>query len=202
MKHRFVLGIGNPDPEYEGTRHNVAWWVLDELAHRTCSVFERAGGIAARAAEIRIKNVRLRLIKPTTYVNRTGDILPAVRRMAEGVMERILVVCDDANLPVGRIRVRPAGSSGGHNGLQSLIDALGHDRFPRLRIGIGRVPGSRMTEHVLGRFGPEEEAVIREAVQRAADAVQLWALEGLQACMNRFNRNAESKEGGGKNDES
>lgn len=190
MKTRYVLGVGNPGLEYALTRHNIGWRVLDELARRAGGRFAEAKGMQAETAVIRIKNVRLSLVKPMTFVNRSGDVIPALRREREDLEGGFLTVLDDANLPLGRLRIRPSGTSGGHNGLESLITAFGHSGFHRLRIGIDRAQGG-LRNHVLNRFTPEEEPIVAAAVARAADAVSVWALEGIEHAMNRFNRDPE-----------
>lgn len=191
-KLRIVLGIGNPGPEYDGTRHNIGWRVLDELAGRAGARFARSRELHAETAEARFKSATALLVKPLTYVNRTGELVPGLLRLSEELEESMLVVCDDANLSLGRIRIRRSGSSGGHNGLQSLAEGLGGVGFARLRIGIERVSGPRMKDHVLGRFDPPEEKPAAEAAARAADAVVTWALEGIVRCMNLYNREPES----------
>lgn len=193
MKTCFVLGVGNPGPEYAWTRHNIGWRVLDELATRAGGRFTKAKGFHAETAAIRIQSARVMLVKPLTFVNRCGDIIPALRYEREDLEEGFLTVLDDANLPLGRLRMRPSGTSGGHNGLESLIAAFGHPGFHRLRIGIDRVQGG-LRDHVLRRFAPEEEPVVAAAVGRAADAVSVWALEGIESAMNRFNRSPEETE--------
>jgi PTH1 family peptidyl-tRNA hydrolase len=196
-KLRIVLGIGNPGPEYDGTRHNIGWRVLDELARRAGARFARSQELRAETAEARFKNAAALLVKPLTFVNRTGELVPGLLRLSEDLEESMLVVCDDANLPLGRIRVRRSGSSGGHNGLQSLAEALGGSAFARLRIGIERVAGPRMKDHVLGRFDSQEEKPASDAAARAADAVVAWALEGIDRCMNLYNREREPEEPSG-----
>ncbi len=184
---RLVLGLGNPGARYAATRHNVGWWVLDRLAERW----------AARPADTH-PTYRTRtaspggrpvtLLTPLTYMNASGEALDAWRA-AHGEPEDLLVVSDDVYLPVGSVRLRTGGSSGGHRGLESLERAVGHPRFARLRLGVGAAAsGAGLREHVLDGFTPEETPVIDEAVRHAADAVECWVTDGILAAMNRFNR--------------
>jgi PTH1 family peptidyl-tRNA hydrolase len=194
VKRRIILGLGNPGEEYAGTRHNIAWRVLDALASRIGARFRVEKGIHAETTEGRLKNAVLVLVKPLTFMNRSGQVIPALRRLQEDLEKSLLVVCDDVNLPLGRIRIRSSGSSGGHNGLQSLIDSLPGEGFHRLRIGVDRAPGSRMKDHVLSQFEPDEEERLPAVVTRSTDAVAAWALSGITRCMNEFNRDPEEKE--------
>ncbi|HEX5136295.1 MAG TPA: aminoacyl-tRNA hydrolase [Planctomycetota bacterium] len=182
-----VFGIGNPGPEYDGTRHNLGFLVADALCAAAKGAFGRIPGLAAAAARVRVEGEPLLLVKPLTYVNRCGPVLAALRD-GEGVpLERCLVVVDDFHLPLGAVRLRLSGSDGGHNGLRSLIDALGTEGFPRLRIGIGEPPG-RAEEHVLSPFPPAEREAVRAAVDRAADGVRLWIRLGGERAMGEVNR--------------
>ena len=193
MKTLIVLGVGNPGPEYAKTRHNIGWRVLDRMADRGRATFARADGVHAETAAVRVKSARLLLVKPLTFVNNTGELVPALRKVREDLEDALLVVLDDANLPLGKLRVRKSGSSGGHNGLESIIQSLGHSGFARLRIGIDRVRGG-LRDHVLGRFEADEESAVGAAVSRAAEAVASWALEGAGKCMSKFNRDPETSE--------
>jgi PTH1 family peptidyl-tRNA hydrolase len=193
VKTRFVLGVGNPGPDYALTRHNIGWRVLDELARRHKGRFEEEKGIHAATCSIRIKNAKLILVKPLTFVNRSGDVVPALRRERDDLEGGFLAIVDDANLPLGKLRLRSSGTSGGHNGLESLIEAFGHVGFHRLRIGIDRVRGG-LRDHVLSRFAPDEEPAVVRAVGRAADGVQAWALEGIGRAMSLYNRDPEVNE--------
>lgn len=198
---RIVLGIGNPGPEYEGTRHNVGFAVLDLVADRLGSSFRRlerrapdgrrlfSGRVKARVAPGRNQRGEpFLLVKPWTYVNRSGDVAGPLLRAAGLGPESLFVVVDDLNLPLGRIRVRPAGSAGGHNGLRSIEDALGSDAYPRLRLGIGRAESTDAVDHVLSPFTQEEQEVLGHALELAARATVEW-LEGagVEELMNRYN---------------
>ncbi len=188
---KIILGIGNPDEKYAGTRHNVGWRVVDALSEKMGQKFRKAG-FEFWAAEGRLGRHDAVLVKTWTYVNGTGRVVPELRKRYG---DEILVVSDDVALPVGRLRVRKKGSAGGHNGLQSIIDALGHDEFPRLRIGVGG--GKPDPDYVLARFTKEERPAIEEAVAEACDAVRSWMDDGIEKCMTRHNRTPPSEEAPG-----
>lgn len=188
---RLVLGLGNPGAEYESTRHNVGCDVLDFLARREGLLFEpattleRYGGPAAFTCA-RIHQPDALLVRPETFMNRSGTVVPPLLEWAGAGPQQLLVVVDDLDLPLAGLRIRPHGGSGGHNGLESILSSLGTDRFPRLRVGIGR-PGTDAARHVLERFTGEERELIDRAVAEAAEAVFTWLLDGdIEACMTRF----------------
>ena len=183
-----ILGIGNPGAKYERTRHNVGFRALDHLANELGEAPSKEKFDALYAQAV-LKGRTVVLLKPQTYVNLTGRSAAAWLRFYKVPAENLLVIVDDTNLPVGRIRVRASGSAGGHNGLKSLIAELNTDAFARVRIGVGakRHPSQDLADHVLGRFTDEEEEVIRVAVGAAADACRLWITEDIAACMNRYN---------------
>ena len=181
-----VVGLGNPGERYARTRHNVAWRTLDELAARHATR-ETPGHAAFRARRATIAEREVELLQPLTYMNLSGEALRAWRER-EGVEQALLVVSDDVYLPLGRLRVRARGSSGGHRGLESIESVVGRD-YDRLRIGVGAAgESSALREHVLEQFAPEEEPVLEEAIRRAADAVECWIAEGALGAMNQFNR--------------
>lgn len=189
-----IVGLGNPGKEYADTRHNVGFMVVDALAERHGLRFSRKHGKAV-VAEGAIDDRRVLLAKPQTYVNLSGDAVQVLKRFTGVEPERILVVCDDLDLPLGVIRVREQGGSGGHNGLKSIAQRLGTTRFPRVRVGIGRPPeeerlgrdDERVTAHVLGNFSSQEHGIIKEVIARAVAAIETAVLEGVQTAMNRFN---------------
>jgi len=184
---KIVLGIGNPGSEYRGTRHNVGFMVADVLAQRQ-GVNKGKSRFQAVTADIKIGKEKVLLVKPVTYVNRSGFAAAAALSYYDLDLNDLLAVCDDMNLPVGKIRLRRGGLSGGHNGLKSIAQAAHTEDFARLRVGIGEPKGKRTgVDHVLSRFQTGEEPVIREAIERAADAVETWVREGIDAAMNRFN---------------
>lgn len=190
-----VLGLGNPGAEYAHTRHNIGFDVIDILAsrHRIRLNLHRDH---ARYGLGRIADVPVLLAKPMTYMNRSGEAARALLQRYPLEPARLLVIVDDVALPPGKIRVRPSGSDGGHNGLESIIQCLGTQAFPRVRVGIGSPPPGQMVEYVLSRFSPQEQPIIEEALQRAADAVEVAIAEGVQAAMNRFNAQNPSQEVG------
>jgi PTH1 family peptidyl-tRNA hydrolase len=186
---KLVAGLGNPGPEYDDTRHNAGWWLLDRLAHDwRIGPFEAQRG--ALVASGRLGGHGVVLAKPTTYMNRSGGPLLALLREGELDPPRdLLVVVDDAALDVGRVRMRPRGSAGGHNGLSSVIAALGSEEFTRLRIGVGKPPeGASMVDWVLSPMPPEEEDVVLGLLPQLSDGVRVWIEEGAEAAMRRINR--------------
>ncbi len=189
-----VLGLGNPGEEYVATRHNVGFRVLDAVAGGAGGEFGRRK-FDSLVAEVRLGDEKVLLCKPQTFMNRSGRAARSVLDFYKLDLPEMLVVCDDYNLDVGRLRVRRGGSSGGHNGLESVRDQLGSTEFPRLRVGIGAARGDSVN-YVLGRFGKEEEEAISGAVRRAADAVRCWAVEGIDSCMNGFNATPTGRDGG------
>jgi PTH1 family peptidyl-tRNA hydrolase len=188
---RLVFGLGNPGQEYESTRHNLGFDVLDFLARREGLLFEPARTLERYEGPPAFLCARLfdpdaLLVKPETFMNRSGAVVSALLQWAGAGPERCLVVIDDLDLPLAKLRLRPSGSSGGHNGLKSILSSLGTDRFPRLRVGIGRSQ-TDAARHVLARFTDEERAAIDRAVAEAAEAVFAWLREGdIEACMTRF----------------
>ncbi|MCL4466639.1 MAG: aminoacyl-tRNA hydrolase [Chloroflexi bacterium] len=181
-----VVGLGNPGRQYERSRHNVGFRCLDLVAGRLGVGFTRRGFNSLLATGV-LGGQRVLLAKPQTYMNLSGQAVGALTRYYGLRPAIVLVIYDDMDLPLGRLRVRERGSSGGHRGLQSIIDDLGTQEFPRLRIGIGRSDTIAGAAYVLGRFAPEEETVLAETVARAADAVEVALSEGPAAAMNRFN---------------
>ena len=216
--HRIALGIGNPGSDYASTRHNVGFMVLDLLAERLGLSFARlerqgpdgskrfSGKVKAQVCEGRRKGRSFLLAKPQTYVNLTGDVAAPLLRFSKRSPDALFVIVDDLNLPLGRMRLRPSGSAGGHNGLKSVQQMLGTDAYPRLRLGIGPpasddsdggsegrskaavLRGRDWPDFVLAPFLPEEKEVLGRVLVRAADCTQGW-LDGedLQSLMGTFN---------------
>lgn len=185
---KLVAGLGNPGRNYDGTRHNVGFVVLDELARRYGLRFEpsRASAVEARW---RVADEVVLLVKPLTFMNLSGEAIGALLRFYKVAIADLLVVCDDVNLPLGKLRARGAGSEGGHNGLRSVAEHLGTTEYARLRIGVGRGDMRRdLADHVTARFEPDEQPGIVSAIARAADAVETWSADGLVKMMNAFNR--------------
>jgi PTH1 family peptidyl-tRNA hydrolase len=184
---KLVAGLGNPGQPYRGTRHNVGFDVIDRLAGRAGLVFETAPAEALQA-KWRRPDGHVILAKPLTFMNLSGQAVGDLCRFYKIELPDLLVVCDDVNLPLGRLRARGTGSEGGHNGLRSVAEAFGTIDYARLRVGVGRGDERReLADHVLARFEPEEVPGIDAAIARAADAVQMWD-GGLASMMNVFNR--------------
>ena len=185
---KLVAGLGNPGDRYRGTRHNVGFDVLDRLVSRHGLAWE-AGPTEALEARWRRPEGAVVLAKPLTFVNLSGEAVGALMRFYKIAIEDVLVVCDDVNLPLGRLRARATGSEGGHNGLRSVARHLGTIDYARLRVGVGRGDERRdLADHVLARFAPEEQPGIDDAIVRAAEAVETWVADGLVTMMNVFNR--------------
>jgi peptidyl-tRNA hydrolase, PTH1 family len=183
---KLIVGLGNPGPEYADTRHNLGFKVVEELARRHRVKLRNDAKRKARVAKILDIGDGVLVAQPTTFMNLSGWAVRDIASFHKVTSPDLLVVIDDADLPLGRLRIRRRGSAGGHNGLKSIIQELGTVEFPRLRIGVGRQPGE-LRNHVLGRFDAEEQAKIGAAVGRAADAAELFAREDILAAMNRFN---------------
>lgn len=186
---KIVIGLGNPGPDYDATRHNVGWWMVDRLAYDwDFGPFRREG--RAVMSEGTVGDVEVRLMKPTTYMNRSGQALRSLGELTDfDPGEDLLVVVDDASLDVGRVRFRPQGGAGGHNGLKSIAGALQSDEYARLRIGVGRKPeGCDLSDWVLSPMPEEDEDAVVGLLPELTDAVGVWLDEGIEAAMNRFNR--------------
>lgn len=184
---KLIVGLGNIGRKYENTRHNVGFNVLDLLAERNAggSSKEKFDG---RTQEVTIGSERALLLWPHTLMNLSGRSVGAAVAFYQIPLGELLVVCDDFNLPLAKLRFRSQGSAGGQKGLDDIIDRLGSDEFSRLRIGIGPVPDAwDPAEFVLGRFGPSDRAILDETIERAAEAAECWAAEGIETSMNRFN---------------
>jgi PTH1 family peptidyl-tRNA hydrolase len=183
---KVVVGLGNPGREYRGTRHNVGFAVVDLLAQSP-----RAGRPAERfqaeVVEVMEDGGKVLLVKPLTFMNLSGRCVRQVTDFYKVPVEDVLVVCDDFNLPLGKLRFRARGSHGGQNGLRSIQEHLGTQDYARLRIGVGAPPEGGAVDHVLGRFRASERPVIEDALQSAAQGVALWAERGVEACMNQYN---------------
>ena len=185
---KVVFGIGNPGPKYEGTRHNLGFRVLDGCFVAWSAQPSRLPDIQATAAKAEAGGEAVLLVKPLTYVNLCGPVLAEIRAREDLELRDLLVVVDDMDLPVGRLRLRAQGSDGGHNGLRSLIEALEEEGFARLRIGIG-APGDEPAEqYVLRPFPASQSATVVDAVDRARDAVGLWLSQGVERAMGGVNR--------------
>jgi peptidyl-tRNA hydrolase, PTH1 family len=190
---KLLVGLGNPGPQYRDTRHNVGFWVIDEIARRwqvgdwwrerdDVLFVKKAGGDA--------------LVKPLTFMNRSGYAVSRVRQFYQVEAADILVIFDEVALPLGRLRARRGGSEGGHNGLRSVIEQLGTNEVPRLRVGVGRGDERRdLADHVLSTFDADEREAIQAATLRAADAAEMFLADGIERVMNTFNAATDNEAG-------
>ncbi len=183
---KIVVGLGNPGKQYEETRHNVGWMVLDRLAERAGWTGHARARDAAATVYGRYNGLDLMLVKPTTFMNLSGVAVRKVLARQRAPLEDLLVVLDDFDLPLGKIRIRDKGSAGTHNGLRSIIGELGNQEFARLRVGIGQ-PSNAAIDHVLSRFTTVEKSILGSAIDAAADAVEDWAREGPSRAANKWN---------------
>ena len=186
---KVVAGLGNPGPEYDATRHNVGWWLVDRLSSDWgLGPFRRSG--PALVASGSVAGEAVLLLKPLTYMNRSGAALAPLGHDPDVDISRdLLVVVDDVALDVGRVRFRPSGSPGGHNGLKSVEAALGTQEYARLRVGVGSAPpGVDLAAWVLSEFEPDDEDTVLELLPELAEAVEVWVIEGIEAVMSRYNR--------------
>jgi PTH1 family peptidyl-tRNA hydrolase len=182
---KVVVGLGNPGKRYDGTRHNVGFAVIDSLAaspkaDRFQSRFQ------AQVCELIEDAGKILLVKPETFMNLSGCSVRQVVDFYRLPLTELLIVCDDINLPLGKLRVRAKGTHGGHNGLRDIQNHLGTTEYARLRIGVG-APNDDAIDHVLGRFGPADRSKIADAIALAAQAVIVWASWGVEVCMNQYN---------------
>jgi PTH1 family peptidyl-tRNA hydrolase len=185
-----IVGLGNPGGEYKSTRHNVGFEVLDELAKRWGVELKASSRRKARLAVVKDRDVLL--AQPQTFMNLSGIAVGGLMAFYKVRPADVLVVVDEVQLPLGKLRLRQSGSAGGHNGLKSVIEMVGQD-FPRLRIGVGRGNDQwDLSDHVLARFSAEERPTIEHAVKRAADAVETFVGDGVFAAMNRYNAPEEA----------
>ncbi len=183
---KIVVGLGNPGRKYDGTRHNVGFAVVDALAESArggpfCERFH------AEIAELQEDPHKVLLVKPLTFMNLSGRCVRAVADFYQVAWEDVLVVCDDFNLQLGKLRIRSRGTHGGHNGLRDIQLHVGTSAYPRLRIGVGAPDGGEAVDHVLGRFRPTERGTIEDAMSQAVQAVVTWIHHGIQTAMNQYN---------------
>ena len=180
---RLIVGLGNPGPEYADTRHNVGFQCVDALAERLGARWSECND-----ALVAVADPRLVLAKPQTFMNRSGPAVAALLEQLEIAPTEALIVYDDMDLPFATLRLRARGSAGTHNGMRSVLNELGTQDIARLRIGISQAGRGNAIDHVLSAFTPEEQPIIDEAVERAAEAALAWSNEGAEAAMNRYNR--------------
>jgi PTH1 family peptidyl-tRNA hydrolase len=186
-----IVGLGNPGRRYTHNRHNVGFQCLDRIAHVHQLSFDKRQN-EARLALGQISGYAVVLLKPLSFMNESGEVVASLARFYKVALERLLVVFDDLYLPLGAVRLRPTGGSGGHKGMRSIIACLGAQDFPRVRVGIGRPPG-RMdpAAFVLQDFGDEERSVMIEVYDWLVRAVECWLTEGIEIAMTKFNRREE-----------
>lgn len=185
-----IIGLGNPGRQYEGTRHNVGFMLLDEIARSEGVEFRSEPRFQSHMAKLSDGTL---LIKPQTFMNLSGRSVRQVMAFFKWEMDRMLVVYDDVALPMGHLRFREKGSAGGHNGIKSIIEHMGGDGFARLKLGIGGARPSEMTGHVLGKFAPDEQEELQNMLATASEAVQFTRSQGLALASNRFNTPKVSK---------
>lgn len=182
-----IVGLGNPGVKYERTRHNVGFMVVDELAKQV-GVRVRVRRFHARIATAEVNGKCILLVKPQTFMNLSGEAVQLIVHHYQLPLDRLLIILDDVNLPLGKLRIRPRGSHGGHRGLRSVIETLRTQNFPRLRIGIGKPPvGQDLVDYVLSPFAPDEEETLQLTIARATDAVFTFIAEGIERAMSAFN---------------
>ncbi len=185
---KLVVGLGNPGRKYEGTRHNIGYAILAELA-RVFGSPPPKHKFHGETVEAEIGGQRALLLSPLTYMNLSGLSVSEAKAFYKIPDEDVLVLCDDLNLPLGKLRIRAQGSSGGQKGLEDIIRRLGSENFPRLRLGIGTPPeGYEWTDFVLSKFTAEDMPLIEEAIGRAVEAVKAWVRDGIESCMNQYNK--------------
>jgi PTH1 family peptidyl-tRNA hydrolase len=183
-----IVGLGNPGRDYAKTRHNAGFIVLDQLAKRWRADWKTLKKFSAQIARAESNERQALLCEPQTYMNSSGEAVAAVVNFYRVALTRLLVIVDDADLPLGQLRLRPSGSSGGHHGLESIEQHLGSREYARLRIGIGRTDGPReITGHVLGRFNSTEAKLADKVFAVATDQAECWLNDGIQKAMNQFN---------------
>jgi PTH1 family peptidyl-tRNA hydrolase len=196
---KMIVGLGNPGKEYAGTRHNAGFEVIDELAKRlSITTWQKKFG--ALFGETLREDAKIILLKPQQYMNLSGQVVVAAAGFYKLSPEDLIVVADDMALAPGLIRIRPSGSSGGHNGLRDIISQLGTDRFPRLRVGIGSENGAGMRDFVLSRPGSHDGPQVADGIRKAREALECWIEDGLSIAMNRYNEKNRSADATDKSD--
>ncbi|MBO9999269.1 MAG: aminoacyl-tRNA hydrolase [Cyanobacteria bacterium SID2] len=195
---QLVVGLGNPEPKYDRTRHNIGFAAIDALARSWQIPLSEQRKFKGEFGEGTATGQKIRLLKPLTYMNRSGESIHAVVNWYKLTPESVLVVYDDMDLPVGRIRLRLTGSAGGHNGMKSTISHLGTQKFPRLRVGIGRpnLVGNNSVSHVLGKFSPQENEIVSDVLYLVRDAIETSLKEGVEKAMSLYNNRNVAPENG------
>lgn len=185
---KIIVGLGNPGKEYDGTRHNIGFAAVTALAEKYGISFDNSKKLRGMTGLGFIEGQKVLLLKPLTFMNNSGESVKEAQEYYKVPDEDILVIYDDINLDVGKLRIRAKGSAGGHNGIKSLIAHLGGEVFPRIRIGVGEKPqGWDLADYVLGRFSKEDAVTMHEAAKKAAEAAAIWAQYDINTTMNMFN---------------
>lgn len=184
-----IVGLGNPGPEYRGTRHNVGFELIDRLADQARVKLDQRKH-QSQYGLAQIAETQVLLVKPMTFMNRSGQAVAALKSAYGIPLARILIVADEMDLPVGRVRLKASGGPAGHNGHRSIIQSLGSTEYPRLRIGVGRAEPGQTVDHVLGGFTPSERAEINEALARSERAVEALLRDGIETAMGQSNGSA------------
>ena len=189
-----IIGLGNPGMKYAGTRHNIGFDAVTAIADKyNLSINNKK--FKGVYADGHIAGEKVLLVQPQTFMNLSGECVREVADFYKLNPDEIIIICDDINLDVGRLRIRKKGSAGGHNGLKNIIAHLGTEEFPRIRVGVGeKIEGWDLADYVLARFDKDSEPVIREALANVVGAVETWISEGIDAAMNRYNVSAKKKE--------
>ena len=190
-----IVGLGNPGAEYARTRHNAGFLVVEEVAARASAHWNLETKFDARVAKADRDGRRILFAEPQTFMNASGEAVGALVSFYRVTPSRLLVIADDADLPLGEIRLRAKGSSGGHHGLESIEQHVGSREFARLKVGIGRTKDGRreITNYVLGKFSSEEKLLLEKVLQRASDQAECWVADGIEKAMNRFNGVVDSE---------
>jgi PTH1 family peptidyl-tRNA hydrolase len=187
-----IVGLGNPGAEYVQTRHNAGFLLVEKLAAKWQCDWANEKKFRSRIAKVERDGKRILLCEPQTFMNLSGETVGALKDFYQLPLKQILIAVDDADLPLGEIRLRKSGSSGGHHGLESIEQHLASREFARLRIGIGRKDGAReITNYVLGKFDPAESELLKKVLERAADQVETWLDAGIEKAMSQFNGGVE-----------
>ena len=185
---KIVVGLGNPGSEYSQTRHNVGFMAIDAWAAKH-GVVTWKNKFEAQIAEIKINNEQVILVKPQTYMNLSGVAVAPIVKWYKAQLEDVIIIYDDMDTTLGKIRLRRKGSAGGHNGIESILVNLGQEDFPRVRVGISRPPqGWTVVGYVLGKFSKEEQGIVVEVLEKIGLALESWLKEGLDKAMNKFNK--------------
>ncbi len=186
---KLIVGLGNPGISYTRTRHNIGFLVIKSITNRRTTRFRPESGISSLSAKVKVEGQEVLLAMPTTFMNLSGRAVAGLVKKYKIAPGNLLIVCDDLNLEFGRLRLRPGGSSGGHKGLKSIIDSLGRNDFPRLRVGIGRplAPQADLSEYVLEPFGRRQKEQLSLIFKEASDCCRAWLTGEIENCMNNFN---------------